>query len=77
MNFAFSAPTPSPFTGSTSTPTRANDPNYPLWGSSASDLTPEPMRGPLGGKVLGPQNVPVDLQNPDTLAPPSTDNGNV
>ena len=32
------------------------------------------MQGPLGGKVLGPQNVPEDLQNADPLASPSTIN---
>ena len=29
------------------------------------------MQGPLGGKVLGPQNVPEDLQNTGALASPS------
>jgi hypothetical protein len=31
----------------------------------------------MGGKVLGSQNIPMDLQNPDALASPSTDNGDV
>lgn len=81
VSLAFSAPAPSsPSTGSAATPTRAyatKDPNYALWGPGDSNMTPEPMRGPLGGKVLGPQNVPGDLQNADALAPPSTDNGDV
>jgi len=38
---------------------------------------PEAIRGPTGNKVLGPQNIPIDLQNPDALAPPTTDNGDV
>ncbi|GAB1521075.1 hypothetical protein RhiTH_004166 [Rhizoctonia solani] len=38
---------------------------------------PEPIRGAAGAKLLGPQNVPIDRQNPDFLASPSTDNGAV
>ncbi|QRV73690.1 oxalate decarboxylase [Ceratobasidium sp. AG-Ba] len=32
---------------------------------------PEPMRGSTGGNILGPQNVELDRQNPDVLAPPA------
>jgi hypothetical protein len=62
-----------------STPTvpfAKNDPNYPLWGPD-STIQPEPIRGQLGAKLLGPGNVAVELQNPDLLAPPSTDQGTV
>lgn len=80
-NLVFSAPAPSSsYLASPASPTRAyatNDPNYPLWRPGDSDLIPEPIRGPLGGKVLGPQNIPEGLQNPDALAPPNTDNGDV
>ncbi|CEL57297.1 oxalate decarboxylase [Rhizoctonia solani AG-1 IB] len=38
---------------------------------------PEPIRGSKGAKILGPQNVPLDRQNPDFLASPSTDSGTV
>lgn len=80
IEFAFAAPAPSstaPASSSTSTIHYAsNDPNYPLWGPD-DDIIPEPTRGSAGGKVLGPQNVPMDLQNTDALAPPSTDNGDV
>ncbi|KAG8739827.1 hypothetical protein FRC10_005088 [Ceratobasidium sp. 414] len=38
---------------------------------------PEPIRGTTGTNILGPQNVPLDRQNPDILAPPSTDSGSV
>ncbi|KAJ1305763.1 hypothetical protein OPQ81_010493 [Rhizoctonia solani] len=38
---------------------------------------PEPIRGSKGAKILGPQNVELDRQNPDLLAPPTTDNGAV
>ncbi|KAI6168410.1 putative oxalate decarboxylase/oxidase [Pisolithus thermaeus] len=65
------APAPSP-----TVPYASDDPNYPLWNLD-SDITPEPIRGGLGATILGPQNVPVELQNPDALAPPTTDNGNV
>lgn len=54
----------------------SDDPNYPLWGPD-SDIIPEPIRGSTGNNILGPQNIPIDLQNPDTFAPPSTDNGAV
>lgn len=66
-----SAPAPSP-----TVPYASDDPNYPLWNLD-SDITPEPIRGGSGATILGPQNVPMDLQNPDTLAPPTTDNGDV
>lgn len=52
------------------------DPNEILW-TEDSDVQPEPMRGSLGSNILGPQNVPLDLQNADMLAPPSTDAGTV
>ncbi|KAH7925449.1 putative oxalate decarboxylase/oxidase [Leucogyrophana mollusca] len=62
-----------------STPTvpyASDDPNYPLW-NDTSDITPEPIRGSLGATVIGPQNVQLDLQNTDALAPPTTDSGDV
>ncbi|KAJ6472636.1 Bicupin oxalate decarboxylase oxidase [Mycena vulgaris] len=52
------------------------DPNYQLWDGN-SKITPEPVRGSLGATILGPQNVPVALQNADSLAPPTTDSGQV
>lgn len=50
--------------------------NAALWGPDAN-IHPEPIRGQLGASILGPQNVPVELQNPDLLAPPTTDEGDV
>ncbi|KAG8739974.1 hypothetical protein FRC10_004941 [Ceratobasidium sp. 414] len=38
---------------------------------------PEPIRGSRGAALLGPQNVPLDRQNPDLLDGPTTDNGAV
>jgi hypothetical protein len=66
-----SAPAASP-----TVPYASDDPNFPLW-NEYEDITPEPMRGTLGGTVIGPQNVPLDLENPDLLAPPTTDSGDV
>ena len=53
------------------------DPNEILWTPNDNDVQPEPMRGPLGSNILGSQNVPIDLENADLLAPPSTDAGTV
>ena len=37
----------------------------------------QPIRGSLGATILGPQNIAIDQQNPDLLAPPTTDHGTV
>lgn len=49
----------------------------PVQGDTPSEDTfvPEPIRGTLGAAVIGPQNIPMDLQNPDLLGPPTTDSG--
>ena len=57
-------------------PYASDDPNYWLWNETTT-TDPEPVRGSLGGSILGPQNIPLDKQNPDLLAPPTTDNGDV
>ena len=54
----------------------SNDPNYPVYHPGAPSPA-QPIRGGLGAAILGPQNIPVQQQNPDILAPPSTDNGDV
>ncbi|EJF64733.1 oxalate decarboxylase [Dichomitus squalens] len=54
----------------------SDDPNDILW-SQNSTTNPQPIRESLGAKILGPQNIPVALQNPDLLAPPTTDSGNI
>lgn len=41
------------------------------------EYAPAPVRDTLGASILGPQNVPLDQQNPDLLAPPTTDAGTV
>jgi oxalate decarboxylase len=38
---------------------------------------PEPVRGRDGATILGPRNAPLERENPDALAPPSTDAGDL
>jgi oxalate decarboxylase len=38
---------------------------------------PQPIRGSDGAPILGPRNEPLEHQNPDLLAPPSTDAQNL
>ncbi|KAF8589808.1 oxalate decarboxylase [Ramaria rubella] len=54
----------------------SDDPNDSLLDQFQSE-TPEAIRGSLGATVIGPQNVALDRQSPDFLAPPSTDAGSV
>src|SRR5579884_2185281 len=37
----------------------------------------QPIRGEMGASILGPRNIPVERENPDLLASPSTDAGTV
>ena len=37
----------------------------------------EPIRGRLGASILGPRNIPLERENPDLLASPSTDSGTI
>ena len=57
-------------------PLATDSPNAPAFHAGA-DIQPEPIRGKLGSNIIGPQNVEIDRQNPDFLAPPTTDNGEV
>ena len=57
-------------------PYASENSNNILW-TETQNTTPEPIRGNFGATVLGPQNVAVDLQNADLLAPPTTDAGTV
>ncbi|KAF5379837.1 hypothetical protein D9615_005766 [Tricholomella constricta] len=75
------APVPATSTGTASEPTATVpfidlDPNLPLWDED-SPVDHQPIRGSLGAKLMGPDNVPIDKQNPDLMAPPSTDHGSV
>ena len=56
------------------------NPNYPLWGASgetSEEEAPSAQRGTLGASVIGPTDSSIVLQNPDLLAPPTTDGGSV
>ena len=55
----------------------SSNPNTLLWQEDTAAVDPQPIRGTLGAKILGPQNFEVQLQNADLLAPPSTDSGTV
>lgn len=58
-------------------PTIKLDPNSQLWNESSKDK-PEPIRGSLGAPIIGPtSDVPIDKQNADFLAPPTTDHGSI
>jgi oxalate decarboxylase len=43
----------------------------------ATNGLPQPIRGDEGAPILGPRNRPLQLENPDLLAPPETDSGSV
>ncbi|KAJ3490839.1 hypothetical protein NLI96_g1123 [Meripilus lineatus] len=66
-----SAPEPS-----STVPLASDDPNDIAWNVTTT-IDPEPIRGQLGATILGPQNVEIDRQNPDLVAPPTTDAGSV
>ncbi|KAJ7266554.1 oxalate decarboxylase [Mycena rebaudengoi] len=51
------------------------DPNLPLWSPDSGN--PQPIRGTLGAPIIGPDNIPIDQQNPDLFAPPTTDAGSI
>jgi oxalate decarboxylase len=38
---------------------------------------PEPLRGEEGATILGPRNVPLELENPSLLVPPRSDHGTI
>lgn len=54
----------------------SDDPNGVLWNlTTTSD--PQPIRGTLGASIMAQQNIPLQQMNPDLLAPPTTDNGDM
>ncbi|TDL25564.1 oxalate decarboxylase [Rickenella mellea] len=58
--------------------TPASDaPNDQTFPQDETSGTPEPVVGTLGAPLLGGQNVELDRQNPDMLAPPTTDAGSI
>ena len=42
-----------------------------------TDDGPQPIRGDRGASILGPRNMPLERENPDLLASPSTDAGTI
>jgi oxalate decarboxylase len=44
---------------------------------TADRNSPQPIRGDLGAAILGPRNIPLERENPDLLASPSTDAGTI
>jgi oxalate decarboxylase len=46
-------------------------------GGGLDGQAPEPVRGDRGASILGPRNVPVELENLSLLSPPETDSGTV
>ncbi|GJJ10004.1 hypothetical protein Clacol_004230 [Clathrus columnatus] len=54
----------------------SDDPNDSFLDEFQNEI-PEAIRGTLGATVIGPQNIPLDRQSPDFLAPPTTDVGSV
>jgi len=85
------APRPSATSLQPDVPFAGTEPNDVLWtptvykgrivteskDSDADGVRPQPVRGDTGAIILGPENLPIELQNADALAPPSTDNGRV
>ena len=54
----------------------SDDPNYQAYPPDTSGPA-EPIRGNLGASIIGAQNIPIQQQNPDVVASPSTDSGDV
>ncbi|KAI9454781.1 oxalate decarboxylase, partial [Lactarius psammicola] len=71
-----STPTGSAPSSSATVVPASDDPNNPIF-SPGSNVDAQPIRDGLGAKILGPQNMPLQQQNPDHLAPPTTDHGSV
>ncbi|KAK7691334.1 hypothetical protein QCA50_004728 [Cerrena zonata] len=63
-------------TPSFTVPLASDDPNQIEWNVTTTEDV-QPIRGSLGATIIGPQNIPIDQQNPDILAPPTTDAGSI
>lgn len=73
---SWTASSTGPPPASATVPFASDNPNYVAW-TPYSDIVPQPVNGAFGADFLGPQNIPVELQNADTLAPPTTDAGSM
>ncbi len=47
------------------------------FGSQLVNGGPQPVRGDRGAPIMGPRNIPLEIENPDLLASPYTDAGTV
>ena len=50
--------------------------NNPGWSQDTDEIV-EAINGQLGATVIAPDNTELDQQNPDSLAPPTTDSGSM
>jgi hypothetical protein len=75
-SFMGSPTTPIPHSPGSTVRPASDDPNYPVYSPDVPSPA-QPIRGSLGAAILGPQNIPIQEQNPDILAPPTTDHGDV
>lgn len=68
------APGPAP-----TVPYASDDPNVEIYPPNINDpgYVPEPIRGKLGSNILAQHNIPLALENPTLLAPPTTDHGSI
>ncbi|KIP07653.1 hypothetical protein PHLGIDRAFT_105418 [Phlebiopsis gigantea 11061_1 CR5-6] len=80
---ALSAPALAPTSTQSSTspsptvPYASDDPNVEVYAQNDNIANPEPIRGTLGATILRSPNIPIELENPTLLAPPTTDHGTI
>lgn len=58
-------------------PFASTESNTILWLPDADPSEVKPIRGGLGSSIIGPDNLPLDIENADLFAPPTTDHGSV
>ena len=71
-NATASSPAPS-----STVPYASNDPNFQIYPQNAAIDNPQPIRGALGASLMSTPNIPIELENPSLLAPPTTDHGSM
>lgn len=69
-------PTKSAAQSTATVPFIALEPNGPFWDTTFQG-SPQPIRGSLGAKLLGPTDDAIVKENPDLLTPPSADHGSL
>ena len=58
-------------------PYASDNPNFQTYPQNAAISDPQPVRGPLGAPIMSTPNIPLELENPSLLSPPTTDHGNM